>query len=79
MYISLWDPIKFIPEYWDGSTGLAATLLGEWLGNYIRQFEKSQLTGEVPGDWKKGNIVPVFKRRVERRILGTSNLSAPSL
>ena len=23
-------------------------------------FEKSCLSGEVPGDWKKGNITPVF-------------------
>ena len=23
-------------------------------------FEKSWLSGEVPGDWKKGNITPVF-------------------
>ncbi|KFZ63410.1 RNA-directed DNA polymerase from mobile element jockey, partial [Podiceps cristatus] len=26
-------------------------------------FEKSwQSSGEVPGDWKKGNIVPIFKK-----------------
>ena len=25
-------------------------------------FQKSQQSGEVPGDWKKGNIVPVFKK-----------------
>ena len=25
-------------------------------------FEKSWLSGEVPGDWKKGNIAPVFKK-----------------
>ena len=24
-------------------------------------FEKSWLSGEVPGDWKKGNITPIFK------------------
>jgi len=24
-------------------------------------FEKSGQSGEVPGDWKKGNIVPIFK------------------
>jgi len=23
-------------------------------------FEKSQQSGEVPGDWKKGNIAPIF-------------------
>ena len=23
-------------------------------------FERSQQSGEVPGDWKKGNIVPIF-------------------
>lgn len=38
-------------------------------------LEKS---GEVPGDWKKGNIVPIFKK-VEGRILGTTSLSASSL
>ena len=25
-------------------------------------FEKSWLSGEVPGDWKKGNIIPIFKK-----------------
>jgi len=25
-------------------------------------FQRSQQSGEVPGDWKKGNIVPVFKK-----------------
>ncbi|KFW97122.1 RNA-directed DNA polymerase from mobile element jockey, partial [Phalacrocorax carbo] len=25
-------------------------------------FEKSQQSGEVPGNWKKGNIVPIFKK-----------------
>ena len=24
-------------------------------------FEKSWLSGEIPGDWKKGNITPIFK------------------
>ena len=24
-------------------------------------FEKSWLSSEVPGDWKKGNITPIFK------------------
>ncbi|KFM13612.1 hypothetical protein AS27_12451, partial [Aptenodytes forsteri] len=24
-------------------------------------FEKSWQSGEVPGDWKKGNIAPIFK------------------
>ncbi|KFP19442.1 RNA-directed DNA polymerase from mobile element jockey, partial [Egretta garzetta] len=25
-------------------------------------FEKSWQSGEVPGDWKRGNIVPIFKK-----------------
>ena len=25
-------------------------------------FEKSWLSGEAPGDWKKGNITPTFKK-----------------
>ena len=25
-------------------------------------FEKSWLSGEVPGDWKKGNITAIFKK-----------------
>ena len=25
-------------------------------------FEKSWLSGEIPGDWKKGNIAPIFKK-----------------
>ena len=25
-------------------------------------FEKSWLSGEFPGDWKKGNVTPIFKK-----------------
>jgi len=25
-------------------------------------FDKSWQSGEFPGDWKKGNIVPIFKK-----------------
>jgi len=25
-------------------------------------FERSRQSDEVPGDWKKGNIVPIFKK-----------------
>ena len=25
-------------------------------------YEKSWLSGEVPGDWKKGNVTPIFKK-----------------
>jgi len=25
-------------------------------------FEKSWQSGEVPGDWKNGNIAPIFKK-----------------
>jgi len=28
-------------------------------------FEKSWLSGEVPSDWKKGNIVPIFKKGIK--------------
>jgi len=36
-------------------------------------FEKSQQSGEVPGDWKKGSIVLLLKK-VERRTPGTTDL-----
>ncbi|KFO70828.1 RNA-directed DNA polymerase from mobile element jockey, partial [Cuculus canorus] len=28
----------------------------------FRMFEKSRQSGKGPGDWKKGNIVPIFKK-----------------
>ncbi|KFQ80736.1 RNA-directed DNA polymerase from mobile element jockey, partial [Phaethon lepturus] len=29
---------------------------------FSRIFEESWQSGEVPGDWKKGNIAPIFKK-----------------
>jgi len=28
-------------------------------------FERSWQSGEVPGDWRKGNTVPIFKKRMK--------------
>ena len=41
-------------------------------------FEKLWQSGEVSGDWKKGNIAPIFKR-VKKMTLETTNLSVSSL
>ncbi|CAM4417157.1 unnamed protein product [Lepidochelys kempii] len=38
-------------------------------------FENSWQPGEVPDDWKKDNVVPIFKKG-RRRILGTTGQSA---
>ncbi|KFQ59486.1 hypothetical protein N334_01923, partial [Pelecanus crispus] len=29
-------------------------------------FEKSWQSGEVPGDWKKGNLAPIFKKGTKK-------------
>jgi len=43
-------------------------------------LERSWQSGEVPGDWKKGNIVPThFLKRVGRSTLETIDLSASPL
>ena len=34
-------------------------------------FEKLWLSGEVPGDWKKGNIAPLYKKR-RKKTQGTT-------
>jgi len=41
-------------------------------------FQRSWQSDEVSGDWKKGNIVPIFKKG-KRRTLGTTDLSASPL
>ncbi|CAM5085424.1 unnamed protein product, partial [Natator depressus] len=38
-------------------------------------FENSWRSGELPDDWKKANVVPIFKKR-RRRILGSTGQSA---
>jgi len=30
-------------------------------------FQKSWQSGEVPGNWKKGNIVPIFKKGTKEK------------
>jgi len=39
-------------------------------------FERSWRTGEVPEDWRKANVTPVFKKG-KRRTQATTGQSAP--
>ena len=40
-------------------------------------FEKSWLSGEVLGDWRKGNITPIFKKGRPRNLQSVSLTSVP--
>jgi len=42
-------------------------------------FERLWQSGKVPGDWRKTNIAPIFKKGRNGRSLGTTNLSASPL
>ena len=59
-----------------GSDDIHPRVLREMTDIFIEPFsiisEKSCLSSEVPGDWKKGNIIPIFKS--ERKTKGTTGL-----
>lgn len=47
--------MRHIPESWGKLAHLVAKLL-------VMIFEKSRWSGEVPRDWKKSKIAPIFKK-----------------
>jgi len=70
--------LKVLGELADVVAKPLSDISKEWLPSHSLISQKLWQSGVVPGNWKKGNIIPIFKKG-KKMMLGTANLPVSPL